>query len=116
MDKVTVTNGTLYIYPGATLVLDNEQASARAHNLEAGKIPGSYNVLKPIEFKVGEELRLDIGTMDRTQREVLGLKVEPLPTPADEAPAEAQVAEAPVAEAAAPAVEVQVATPARRGK
>jgi len=62
--KLTLNNGIVKLRP--------EQAKTRLHNLEPvggfGK-NGQYKIKKPIEFKRGEELGIDVDTVGRLSKQ-----------------------------------------------
>ena len=71
--KENKLEATLHVRAPARVRLTADQAKPRAHNLKAVKIEddgvGEYEVVKPIEFKVGETFRVN-GTVS-TRKELI---------------------------------------------
>ena len=57
MKKYVVTNRPAKIFPGAKLRLTKDQAAPRMHCLKPGT-SGMFEVVQPVEFKVGEQISL----------------------------------------------------------
>lgn len=58
MSQYEVTQGPLTLPPGIVVRLNEQQASVREHALKKCK-NGAFEVLLPIQFKVGEVLEFD---------------------------------------------------------
>lgn len=72
--KLTVEGKKLVLGMGALVGLDEAQRKVRAHNLKATPTEGVYEILQPMEFKVGEVIEVDPTGLSRAAMESFGEK------------------------------------------
>ena len=63
---------------GAGLIgLDKDQHKTRSHNLKNSDKAGVYEIVKPIQFKVGELVELDTSKLSKTELKFLEVLEKP---------------------------------------
>jgi len=68
--KYKVAAPYIELYSGV-LILTKEQAAVRAHNLR--KVKGGYEIVRPVQFKCGEEIGYD-GELTLELAEAFGIE------------------------------------------